>query len=158
MVEEGGIMRRHALTDEQWIAIEPLMPPVKPTGRPRRDLRVILEGVLWLVRTGAPWRDLPERFGPWQTVYDWFNRWSKDGTWDRLLEALQIRLDAEGRIDWDLWCVDGSNIRASRAAAGAGKKGAAKSPKTTLWAARAADSAPNSIWSLTVGACPLRVM
>ena len=115
-------MKRHALTDEQWSIIEPMMPPEKSTGRPRRDLRTIVEGILWIVRTGAPWRDLPKRFGPWQTVYDWFNGWSKDGAWDRILEALQIRLDAEGRIDWDMWCVDGSNVRASRSRGGFGTK------------------------------------
>jgi len=147
-------MKRHALTDEQWEFIAPLLPDGSPFGRPRSDLRQIVEGILWIVRTGAPWRDLPKRFGPWQTVYDWFNRWRKDGTWDRLLEALQIRLDSEGCIDWDLWCVDGSNVRASRAAAGAGKKGAPRSQKTTVWAARAADLAANSTWSLTATACP----
>ena len=148
-------MKRHALTDEQWSVIEPMMPPAKSTGRPRSDLRKIVEAILWILRTGAPWRDLPERFGPWQTVYDWFNRWSKDGAWDRILEALQIRLDAEGHIDWEMWCVDGSNVRASRSAAGAGEKGGHKSPKTTRWAARAADSGPNSTWLLTVRACRL---
>ena len=147
-------MRRHALTDEQWEAIKVLMPPPKRTGRPRRGLRLMLDAALWIVRTGAPWRDLPDRLGPWQTAYEWFNRWSNDGTWDRILQDLQIRLDADGHIDWDLWCVDGSNVRASRAAAGAGEKGAPESPKTTLWAARAADSAASSIWSLTVAACP----
>ena len=147
-------MKRAALTDRQWEAIEPLLPHAKPTGRPRRDLRVILDGILWVVRTGAPWRDLPERFGPWQTAYDWCNRWRRDGTWDRVLAALQMRLDAADRIDWDLWCVDGSNVRAGRAAAGAGEKGVSKSPQTTRWAARAADSAANSTWSLTVRACP----
>ena len=148
------MMRRHALTDEQWKALAGLFLAPKPRGRPPREARQMLEGILWIVRTGTPWRDLPERFGPWQTVYHWFNRWSRDGTWDRILEVLQMRLDAEGRIDWDLWCVDGSGIRASRAAAGAGKKGAPTSPKTTLWAARAVDSAQNSTWLLTVTACP----
>jgi transposase len=109
----------------------------------------MLNAIFWLLRTGAPWRDLPERYGPWQTVYEWFTRWRRDGTWDRMLEALQIRLDREGRIDWDLWCVDGTNVRASRAAAGGGKRGALKSPRTTLWAAREADSARNCTWLLT---------
>lgn len=134
--------------------ISDLLPGPASTGRPRSDVRCVVEGILWIVRTGAPWRDLPERFGPWQTVYHWFNAWSRDGTWDRILEALQIRLDAQGRIDWDLWCVDGTNIRASRAAAGAGEKGGPTNPETTLWAARAADSAPKSTWLLTARACP----
>jgi len=147
-------MQRHALTDEQSAELRKLLPVPHGTGRPRRDVRQILDGILWIVRTGAPWRDLPERFGPWQTVYHWFNRWSAEGTWDRIVESLQMRLDAQGRIDWDLWCVDGTHIRASRAAAGGGKKGAPENPKTTRWAARAADSAPSSTWLLTVRDCP----
>ena len=67
-------------------------------------------------------RDLPERYGPWQTVYDRFNRWRKDGTWAKILDALLLRLDDDGLIDRDLWCVDASVIRASRSAGGAGKK------------------------------------
>lgn len=117
----------------------------------------MLNGILWILRTGAPWRDLPERFGPWQTVYDHFARWRREGVYDRILEALHIRLDADGEIDWDLWCIDGSSVRATRAAAGAAKKAAAdtrKSRKTTLWAAREADSAVSSTWLLTVEACP----
>ena len=114
-------MRRHALTDEQWECIRPLLGEPAGRGRKRRDGRQIMDAILWIVRTGAPWRDLPSRFGPWQSAYHWFNRWSRDGTWDRILESLQLRLDAQGCIDWDLWCVDGSVIRASRAAAGAGE-------------------------------------
>jgi transposase len=111
---------------------------------------------MWTLRTGAPWRDLPERFGPWQTVYHYFSLWRKEGLFDQILEALQIRLDTQGRIDWDLWCIDGSSIRASRAAAGASKKvsnSMPKSPQTTLWAVREADSAASSTWLLTVQAC-----
>lgn len=146
-------MHRHELTDAQWALIEPLLPKNEPKpGRPWNDHRPLVNGIFWILRTGAPWRDLPERYGPWQTVYDRFNRWSKDGTVDRILEALQVRLDEQGRIDWDLWCIDGSNIRAAKAAAGAGKKGAPTSPETTRWVARAADSAPNFTWLLTVRA------
>ena len=91
-------MRRHALSDEQWLLISEFLPAPAKTGRPRSDSRRVVDGILWVVRTGAPWRDLPERFGPWQTVYHWFNAWSRDGTWDRILEALQMRLDADGHI------------------------------------------------------------
>ena len=148
-------MRRYELSDEQWELIRDLFPANKrQRGCPWKDHRAILNAILWLLRTGAPWRDLPERYGPWQTVYDRFRRWQREGLFDRILEQLQIRLDAEGRIDWNLWCVDGSSIRASRAAAGAGKKGATESPQTTLWAAREADSAANCIWLLTAEACP----
>jgi transposase len=146
-------MRRYELTDEQWALIEPVIPHAA-TGRPRKDPRVLLNGMFWVLRSGAPWRDLPERFGPWQTVYHHFNSWRRQGVYERILEALQVRLDQEGRIDWDLWCVDGTMVRASRSAAGAGKKGAPASPPTTRWAARAADSGASSTWSLTATAFP----
>jgi transposase len=150
-------MKRHEVTDEQWEVIQPILSKrTAKTGRPPSDPRLMLNGILWILRTGSPWRDLPERFGPWQTVYDHFAKWRALGAYDRILEALHIRLDADGAIDWDLWCIDGSSVRASRAAAGASKKAAAgtrTSQKTTLWAAREADSAASSTWLLTVGAC-----
>ncbi len=150
-------MKRHEVTDEQWGVIQPILPKrTAKTGRPPSDPRLMVNGILWILRTGSPWRDLPERFGPWQTVYDHFAKWRAVGAYDRILEALHIRLDADGTIDWDLWCIDGSSVRASRAAAGASKKAAVatrKSRKTTLWAAREADSAASSTWLLTVEAC-----
>jgi len=151
-------MKRHELTDEQWDLIEPLLPRSRArTGRPARDRRTLLNAMFWILHTGAPWRDLPERFGPWQTAYHHFNTWRQEGVFDRILKALQIRLDREGRIDWDLWCIDGTNIRASRAAAGAGKKAPSATPmsrSTTHWAAAEAGLDPSSIWLLTVEACP----
>lgn len=115
-------MRRHELSDEEWEQIKGILPEPKYRGRPPSDARMVLNGMLWIMRTGAPWRDIPEWFGPWETVYDRFNRWSKDGTLDRILEHLQAVMHSQGRIDWKLFCVDGSVIRASRAAAGARKK------------------------------------
>lgn len=153
-------MKRHEVTDEQWGFLAPILErPRARTGRTPREARTLLHGMMWILRTGAPWRDLPERFGPWQTVYDYFNRWRAEGKWDRILEALHLRLDGEGRIDWDLWCVDGSSVRATRAAGGADKKVAIatrKNPRTTRWAAAAADSGASSTWSLTVQAFPCR--
>jgi transposase len=116
-------MRRHELTDQQWELLAPSFPPrPRRRGGQWRDDRTILNGILWRLNTGAPWRDLPERYGPWQTVYHRFNALRKSGQLDRLVQALQLRLDRRGLIDYDLWCVDGSAIRASRAAAGASKK------------------------------------
>ena len=147
-------MKRHALMDEQWALMEPELPrSAARTGRKPRDRRLILDGIFWILHTGAPWRDLPERFGPWQTVYHHFAAWRRGGVFDRILRRLQIRLDREGRIDWNLWCIDSTNIRASRAAAGASKKAAtAMSRRTTHWAAAEAGLAPNCIWSLTARA------
>ncbi len=143
------MVARHEVTDEEWELVDEYVtrPPAQ-TGRPRRDARLMLNSVMWVLRTGAPWRDLPERFGPWETAYYYFNTWRADGTFDRVLQALQIRLDRDGKIDWDLWCIDGSNVRAARAAAGASKKvtdDMPTNPETTVWAARAADSGANSI-------------
>jgi transposase len=119
------MVRRHELTDDQFARLEPLLPPQRPpTGKPNRDHRTILNGILWRLRTGAPWRDLPERYGPWQTVYSRFRRWQARGIWDRVLATLQAEGDAAGRLDWHLHFVDGSTVRAHQHAAGA-KKGAA---------------------------------
>jgi transposase len=149
-------MRRYELTDEQWEFLKDLLPQRAATGRPPANLREVLSAIFWILRSGAPWRDLPERYGPWKTVYHWFNQWRKDGTWARILERLQIRLDREGRIDWDLWCVDGSSIRASRAAAGGGEKGGLTNRRTTLWAAQEAGLGPSCTWLLTAKACRSR--
>lgn len=151
-------MHRHQLTDEQWAIVEPLIPKKHArTGRPPADPRAMLDGVLWILRTGAPWRDLPERFGPCKTIFDYYSHWRRSGVIDRVVEALQIRLDREGKIDWDLWCIDGSHVRAARCAAGAEKKVSSDTRtranrRTTRWAAAAADSAASSTWSLTATA------
>jgi len=114
--------QRHALSDAQWEVLRPLLPTNNRPGHPYKDHRPVLDGILWILHTGAPWRDLPERFGPWKTVYGRFNRWRQKGLWDRLLTALQARAHDRGDIDWDMFCIDGSVVRASRAAAGAEKK------------------------------------
>ena len=93
--------RGSVLTDEVWARIEPLLPPVKgPMGPPFRPHRPVVEGVIFRLRTGVPWRDLPAEFGSWQTVHRRHQRWSTDGTWDRVLAALQVDADAAGEIDW----------------------------------------------------------
>jgi transposase len=120
-------MHRYELSDEQWARLEPLLPHRThhgQLGHPFHGHRPLLNGILWILHTGAPWRDLPERYGAWQTVYYRFNRWRRDGTWVRLVTSLLDELDDRGQIDHDLWCIDGTVIRASRAAAGAKKKGA----------------------------------
>lgn len=112
---------RHELSDAEWERLAPLLPPHR-TGRPRQDDRRILNAILWKLATGAPWRDLPERFGPWQTVYTRFWRWTHAGMWDQIFAAVQQQADAVGQIDWSIHFVDGTVIRAHQHAAGA-KKG-----------------------------------
>ena len=153
-------MHRHALTDEQWEIVSPHIPRSNAeTGRPARDPRLMLDGILWILATGAPWRDLPERFGSCKTVHRYFTRWRADGVFERILNALQIKLDEKGLIDFELWCVDGASVRATRAAGGASKKVSSyipRSPKTTDSANHAVDSARHSTWSLTAVELPLR--
>ena len=118
-------VKRYELTDQQWQRLAPLLPPQRPRkGRPNHDHRRILNGILWVHRTGAPWRDLPERYGPVGTVSSRFYRWRQAGLWDRILAALQAEADARGEVDWDLHFVDATIVRAHQHAAGARRAGA----------------------------------
>jgi transposase len=121
------------------------LPPVQRQGRPWRAHRQVINGILWVLATGSPWRDLPERYGPWQTCYERFRRWTQDGTWERLYQAILARMQRRHAIDWGRWCVDGTSIRALHAAAGARKKGVRLANRLiTPWAAPAAAGARSS--------------
>jgi transposase len=113
-------VRRHELSDAAWERLAPLLPPERPkVGRPNKAHRSVVNGILWKLRTGAPWRDLPERYGPWATVHTRFRRWRLAGVWDRVLAAVQSEADAEGKLDWSVHYLDGTVIRAHQHAAGA---------------------------------------
>ena len=112
-------MARERLTDEQWELIEDLLPQPAATGRPPVDRRMVIDGILWVLRTGAPWRDVPSEFGAWKTVWRLFDAWTADGTLDQILHCLRAGHIAEAE---DLWCIDGTLVRAARCAAGGGKK------------------------------------
>jgi transposase len=108
--------------------LEPLLRPQKPQrGRPNADHRRIIYAILWIDRTGSPWRDLPEKYGPWRTVASRFYRWQKAEVWDQVLKALQSHKDAEGELDWEVHYLDSTIVRAHQHAAGA--KGGTKSTK-----------------------------
>ena len=108
------------MTPEQWQRLKPLLPAQKQTvGRPSNDHRTTINGMLWILRTGAPWRDLPERYGAWETVSGRFYRWRKSRIWSQILQSLQQQTDADGKLNWDVHYVDGSVIRAHLHAAGA---------------------------------------
>lgn len=92
----------------------------------------MFNAIVWVMKTGAPWRDLPERFGPWKTVYDRFRRWRLAGVLDRAVARLQRDLDRAGLIDWSAFCIDSTTVRATRAAAGALKRGGAATPPPKL--------------------------
>ena len=151
--------RRFELTDEQFERIEVVLPSESEgRGRPMKDHRPIVNGIFWILRTGAPWRDLPARYlparyGPWKTVYDRFRQWSEDGTLAAMVERLQAELDLKEEIDWSQFDIDSTSVRASRAAAGGpgdAKKGSAPSMKTRETAQHSATAAgafpPKSTW------------
>lgn len=122
-----AVVGRYDLTDEEFARIEPLLPPERSgkPGCPYQSHRRVLNGIFWILRTGAPWRDLPERYGPWSTVYDRFRRWRDNGTWQRLLDALQAQARKMDRVDFEFGAMDGSVVRAHKSAAGA-QKGASR--------------------------------
>jgi transposase len=112
---------RGELTDMSWARIAPLLPMNGRPGGRWRDHRAVMNGILWKLRTGAPWRDLPKRYGPWQTCYDRFARWRRDGTWNRLLAHVQTESDAAGEVVWEI-SVDSTVARAHQHAAGARRR------------------------------------
>jgi transposase len=127
------VTRRHDLTDTQWAILEPLLPtPTKPGRPPKWTKRQLIDGIRWRTRVGAPWRDVPACYGPWQTVYGRFRRWQRDGTWTRILTGLQARADAAGLITWDV-SVDTTIARAHQHAAGARKRGISKPSRPVAW-------------------------
>src|SRR3954464_10890926 len=137
-------MESNDLTDAQWERLCPMLPPQKPrTGRPAKNHRSILNGILWILRTGSPWPALPDRYGSWKTVSSRFYRWQRAGVWDRILSELQRRADAESRLDWSLHFVDSTVVRAHQHAAGA--KGGTRGPRP--WGAAEAATARNSIFA-----------
>ncbi len=113
------MVRLFRLSDAQWSKIQPLLPPeTKTGGRDAKPHRLMVEAMLWILRTGAPWRDLPEEYGPWKSVYTRFSRWSRSNVFARVLHALALERDAEGFL------IDATIVRAHQDAAGA--KGGAR--------------------------------
>ena len=112
----------YQLSDEQWAKIEHLLPANGKRGGQWKDHRRMIDAILWVLSDGGRWRNVPERFGPWQSVYDRFCRWTRRGLWERILEHLQARKMNSGEIDFELFAIDGTVIRAHQSAAGAGKK------------------------------------
>jgi transposase len=119
---------RGELTDHAWAGIAALLPENGKRGGQWRDHRTVINGILWKLRTGAPWRDLPERYGAWQTCADRLYRWRHDGTWDRLLAQVQTKTDAVGELDWEVG-VDATIVRAHQHASGARRRPSAADVK-----------------------------
>jgi transposase len=122
---EGGFeMARYDLNEAEWRIVEPLL-PAAGKGKRRVDDRRVVNGIFYVLRTGSPWRDLPERYGPYTTVYNRFNRWAKKGVWLGLFEALAAQSPQS------LHLIDSSIVRAHQHAAG-GKKGVRITPSAVL--------------------------
>ncbi|WP_345614225.1 IS5 family transposase [Streptomyces sanyensis] len=115
-------MGRGDLTNAEWSRLRAHLPATGRRGGRWSSHRKVINGILFRERTGVPWRDLPARFGRWKTVYERHRRWSADGTWDRILRAVQADADTEGRVDWSMVSVDSTSCRAHHHAAGARKK------------------------------------
>ena len=127
-------MRRYEVTDEHWSLIEPLLSGREgDPGAHGADNRLFVNAVIWIARTGAPWRDLPERFGEWNSVYQRFNRWSKAGVWERVFQAVRLP-------DLEALLLDSTIIRAHQHAGGAAQK-----KRTKRSDVPGAASAPNCI-------------
>ena len=131
-------MHRHALTDEQWERLKVVLPKRCTGPDARRGDRNFVDAVLYRSKTGVPWRDLPERFGPWKTVYNRYSRWAKRGAWRKVFEALRLQVDETGSL------VDATIVRAHQDAAG-GKGGSS----TMVWVVLEEASPPSSMWSPT---------
>jgi transposase len=131
-VDTLAVSRRADLTGAQWAVLEPLLPASSRGRPPKWTKRQLIDGIRWRVRAGAPWRDMPAAYGPWQTVYGLFRRWQRDGTWARILTALQARADAAGLITWDV-SVDSTVARAHQHAAGARKRGICRRNRPAAW-------------------------
>src|SRR5437867_3954450 len=112
----------YRLSDAQWEQIKDFLPTNGHKGGQWKDHRLLIDGILWALSDGGRWRNLPKEFGPWQTVYDRFRKWCRTGLWDRILRRLQARKMHNADIDWELFAVDGSVIRAHQSAAGASEK------------------------------------
>jgi transposase len=140
---------RHAISDADWERIKDLLPG-RPgqTGWLAEDNRLFIDAVLWWAKTGVPWRDLPERFGNWNSVWRRFDRWARKGTWRLVFEALQ-----DPDLEWLI--LDSTVIRAHPCAAGAEKKATGRGARTSRrWAAAGAASGPRSTSRSTAWGCP----
>src|SRR6476646_4167386 len=115
---------RGELTDAAWAVLAPLLPQNGKRGKQWTDHRQVINGILWKLRTGAPWRDLPERYGPWKTAHERLRIWTADGTWERILDEVIVKDDSVGNVEWT-FSIDSSSVRAHQHSAGARKKGAA---------------------------------
>jgi transposase len=125
------------LTEEQWKVISTILPedPVRADrrGRPWSDRRNVFNGILWILRTGAPWQDLPERYGKYQTVHRRFQNWVRSGVMEKVLLAIAQDLKERGGLDLRECFIDGTFVPAKKGGAWSGRPNAAKAPRSWVW-------------------------
>lgn len=123
---------RTDLTDAQWDALQPHLPGNPKRGHPYSDHRRVINGILWRIKLGTPWRDIPHQYGPWRTCHDRLARWERDGTWLRILQTLQGIADANRGINWEGAAIDSTHLRAHRSAVGARKQAAQRDRRDVI--------------------------
>jgi transposase len=138
-----------ALTDEHWAVLKPIM-PVPPRraegrGRPWREPRAVLHGMLWILRTGAPWQDLPPRYPPYQTCHRRFPSWVRSGVFARLLQVLAIDLQERGELDLSEGCIDGTFVVAKKGGAGWVRPSGARVRRSWPWQAALVFLSPSTL-------------
>lgn len=125
------------LTEEQWKVISAILPKdsVRPDrrGRPWSDRRTVFNGILWILRTGAPWQDLPERYGKYQTVHRRFQNWVRSGVMEKVLLAIAQDLLERGGLDLRECFIDGTFVPAKKGGVRSDQPNAAKAPKSWVW-------------------------
>ena len=114
--------KRYELSDEAWAMVADLFVEKRNRGQPCLSDRLMLDGVLWVLCSGAAWQGMPERFGPGSTVYQRFRTWRNQGTFDQMLRRLHLKLNDQDLIDLQVWMIDSTAVRVTRASSGAGKK------------------------------------
>ena len=127
----------YQLTDDPYAQIEDLLSPNGRRGGQGKDHRTLMDGILWVLSDSSRWRNLPERFGPWPSVYDRFRSWTRRGLWDKIRRRLQARKMRAGDMDGEWFGIDGSVVRAHPSAAGASKKNSRPGSRRTMPSAAA---------------------
>ncbi|WP_442929568.1 IS5 family transposase [Micromonospora sp. WMMC250] len=143
-------MARGDLTNHEWAVLAPLLPTQPVRGNQWRDHRQVINAICWVKRTGSPWRDLPERYGPWKTAYQRFRRWAADGTWASLKAHVIALAELDDDIDWDAQ-VDATIVRTHQHAAGARKGGSSTDARAAQGIGRSRGGLTTKIHTLADG-------
>ena len=121
------------LTEKQWKEIGPLLPKLRSSGRPWKNNRLVIEGILWILRTGARWKDLPEKYPSPSTCWRRLKLWEEQGVWEKIWRTFIRRLDKRGQIDWSECFMDGTFVSAKKKAQKSGKRREERAPSSWWW-------------------------